>query len=366
MEEEKAGRSRARTWWALAGLTGLLALLAIFYLYSTGTLSQALPKGLRPPPSPASSPDTGALFSITVSPGRVVIPQGPTHGDAAFEVSNSGGEILDVTVATGELNQRPDGSVVYSPPSRGSAAGWVVVSPRTFALKPGEAQLVQVTIDIPVDPEPGDHQVGLTFLVPFKGASGAVNINRGIGTQLLIAVPGPLVHSIQLSSLSAPWFSDGGPVPLTLTVHNQGTVHEDYYQPNGMLGSANAGKVSFPDFSVLRQTARTVGGEWSNPPLLCWCTVRAYGDDGNGRTVSASTRVFVFPLRIAIGLLVAMTGLYLVRSELRSRRAARQAAAAAALEAKLEEARRQGFEEAARTRAAPRARAPRKPPPKAG
>jgi hypothetical protein len=348
LEEDKAGRSRARAWWVLALLAVLLALLGLFYLYSTGTISQALPKGLRAPASPAAPPDTGALFSLTVSPGRIVIPQGPTHQETSFEVSNSGGEDLDVTVATSELSQRPDGSVIFNRRTPGSAASWVGATPMAFSLKPGQSQLVQVTIDIPVQPEPGDHQVGLTFLVPIKGSGGTVNINRGIGTQLLIAVPGPVVHGVLLPSLSAPWFSDGGPVPLTLTVRNEGTVHEDYYAPNAVLGSASAGKVSFPDFSVLRQTARTVRGQWDYPPLLCWCTVRAFGDDGNGNTVGASTRVFVFPFRLLIGLVVAMVGLYLARSELRNRRASSRAAAAAGLEAKLEEARRQGFEEAAR------------------
>jgi hypothetical protein len=296
---------------------------------------------------------------LTVSPGRIVIPQGATHQETSFEVSNSGGQDLDVVVATTELSQRPDGSVIFNRRTPGTAASWVIASPMTFALKPAQSQLVQVTIDIPAQPEPGDHQVGLTFLVPFKGSGGTVNINRGIGTQLLIAVPGPIVHGVLLPRLSAPWFSDGGPVPLTLTVRNQGTVHEDYYAPSGMLGSASAGRVTFPDFSVLRQTTRTVKGSWDYPPLLCWCTVRAYGDDGNGTVVSASTRVFVFPFRLLIGLIVAVVGLYLARSELRNRRAARRAAAAAALEAKLEEARRQGFEEAARGES-PQHAAPRK------
>jgi hypothetical protein len=366
LEENKAGRRGARTWWALAALAGLLALLGLFYLYTTGTISQALPKGLRPPATPAASPDTGALFSLTVSPGRIVIPQGPSHQEATFQVSNSGGEDLEITAATSELGQRADGSVVFNRPGPGSAAGWVVATPRTFSLQPGRTQTVQVTIDIPVQPEPGDHQVGLTFLVPFRGASGTVNINRGIGTQLLIAVPGPIVHDVAFPSLSAPWFSDGGPVPLNLTVRNQGTVHEDYYQPSGVLGSANAGRVVFPDFAVLRQTERTVRGQWDNPPLVCWCAVRAYGDNGNGRTLSVSTRVLVFPFRLLIGLLVAIVGLYLARSELSNRRAARQAAAATALEAKLEAARRQGFAEAARPRPVPRRRTPRKPPPPAG
>lgn len=365
MEEKKAGHSGARTWWALAALAGLLALLGLFYLYTTGNITQALPKGLRPPASPTGSPDTGALFSLTVSPGRIVIPEGPSHEEAAFQVSNSGGEDLDIVVATGELSQRPDGSLRFDRANPGTAAGWVVPVPRTFSLKPGESRAVNVTIDIPVDPEPGDHQVGLTFLVPVKGSFGTVNINRGIGTQLLIAVPGPVVRDVQLATLSAPWFSDGGPVPLSLTLRNRGSAHQDYYQPNGMLGSASAGTVSFPDFSVLRQTVRTVGGEWRSPPLLCWCTVRAYGDSGNGTIVSASTRVLVIPFRLLIGLLVAIVGLYLARSELRNRRTARQAAAAAALEAKLEEARRQGFEEAARPKPAPKRRAPPKPPPPA-
>jgi hypothetical protein len=360
LEDNKAGRSRARAWWALALLAVVLALLGLFYLYSTGTITQALPKGLRPPATPAGSPDTGARFSLTVSPGRVVIPQGATHQETSFQVSNSGGENLDLVVATSELSQLPDGSVIFNRPTPGSAASWVVATPRTFSLQPGQTQMVQVTIDIPVQPDPGDHQVGLTFLVPVKGSGGTVNINRGIGTQLLIAVPGPIVHGVLLPGLSAPWFSDGGPVPLTLTVRNQGTVHEDYYAPNGILGSASGGRVTFSDFSVLRQTTRTVRGEWDNPPLLCWCSVRAYGDDGNGTTMSASTRVLVFPFRLLIGLIVAMVGLYLARSEIRNRRSAARAAATAALETKLEEARRQGFEEAARAGVPPPAASPRK------
>ena len=99
MEEVKAGRSRARTWWALAALAIVLALLGLLYLYSTGAISHAIPKGIRPPAAAVSPPDTGALFSLTVSPGRIVIPQGPTHQETAFQVSNSGGEDLDITVA---------------------------------------------------------------------------------------------------------------------------------------------------------------------------------------------------------------------------------------------------------------------------
>jgi hypothetical protein len=76
--------------------------------------------------------------------------------------------------------------------------------------------------------------------------------------------------------------------------------------------------------------------------------------------MSASTRVLVFPFRLLIGLIVAMVGLYLARSEIRNRRSAARAAAATALETKLEEARRQGFEEAARAGAPPPAAPPKK------
>ena len=331
----------------MALLAGLLAVLGLLLLYSTGSVSKTLPKSVRAPATPAASPDTGALFSLTVSPARVVMPSGLNHQEGTFQVSNSGGEDLDVTVVTGELSQLPDGSVAFGRASRGSAASWVVASPLRFSLKPQQVQVVSVTIDIPTVPEPGEHQVGISFLVPFKGSSETFTINRGIGTQLLIGVPGPVLHKVDVSSLAAPWFSDSGSVPLTLTIRNQGTVHEDYYQPHGILGSANAGSVSFPDFSVLRQTVRTVHGQWDNPPLLCWCSLRVYGDDGNGRVVSASTRVFVFPFRLAVGLLIAMIGLYIARSELRNRRAISRAEAEASLQAKLEAARLQGFEGAA-------------------
>ena len=362
MQVQKTGHN-ARVWWALAALAILLALLGLFYLYSTGALNQAIPKGIRPPAA-SSKPDTGAKFSMTVSPARIVIPQGAAHQEVTYVVSDSGAEDLAVTVVTGEISQRPDGGVVFAPAARGSAAAWVTPSPRTFSLKPGESQSVLVAVDIPTNPDAGDHQVGLTFLVPIQGSAGNVNINRGIGTQMLIAVPGPVVHDVSFGGLTGPWFADGGPIPLTLTVTNRGTVHDDYYDPTGVQGSASGGRVAFNDFSVLRETTRTVAGTWGNPPLLCWCTVRAYGDNGNGGTVIASTRVFVFPFRILVGLLVASVGLYLARTELRNRGQVRAATARAELEAKLEEARRAGFEEAARVQPKPRARRPK--PPKTG
>jgi len=225
-----------------------------------------------------------------------------------------------------EFTQAPDGRVTFSPPGPLSAASWVNVQPVSFDLTPGHTVPVKVTVSVPASHEPGERYVGVIFRVPAEQAEGNVAVSGAIGIQLLMNVPGEVIRSIGVGPLTAPRFSDGGPVQLRLNLHNLGNVHRDYVKPDTLtatiVGKTN---VSFGDFTILGDSSRVVEAAWLDPPLFCLCMARVTADDGRGHPVTVEARFIVFPFRLVAGVLIAAMGLFLLtrRGPRRQRRHAR-------------------------------------------
>lgn len=255
-------------------------------------------------------------------------------------VANTGSEPLHVLVSKATFSQAADGTIFFTDRGPYSAASWVTATPTAMELSPGELQPVRLRIARPPDPEPGEHQIGVIFLVPAQRAGPNVAIHRGVGAQVLIGVPGAVDRRIAFGRLRAPWLADGGPVRLTLPVHDRGNVHRDYLAGDRLVAEAGGDRVPFPDFTVLRGSTREVSTEWS-PPLACVCRVQVVGDDGRGGRLVASARVVVFPFRAALGLVVLVLGLALLARGLRHRgRRVTAAEVAAARQEAYEQARR--------------------------
>ena len=286
------------------------------------------------PPSPGR-------FSLTVSPARVVIRQTQQDTVRAFQVSNEGAEDLHVDVLVSEFSQAPDGRVTFSPPGPGSAASWVTVVPSSFQLPPGGQRSVQATITMPEDPEPGERQVGILFRVPPPVNAPEIAVSGSVGAELLIQVPGPVIHHVSLGPLDVPLFADGGPVPLEVSVENLGTVHRNFFRPRELDAEVNGERVPFPNLVVLRQATRTVRTSWTDPPLLCLCHVRVSTMDGHGHPVTVEATVLVFPLRLVLGILLAALGLLLLSRGIAGRWRRHQAEL-------LDRIRREAFEAARR------------------
>lgn len=295
-------------------------------------------------PSAAISTVPPSRFSLTVSPARMVVPANAPAVVRTVVVSNTGTEPLRVTVTDLAFRQAPDGAVSFTDRAPYSAASWVTATPAAFALPPGRRQPVQLHFTVPTDPEPGDHHAGVVFLVP--AATGAANlaINRGVATEVFIGVPGAVERSSALGRLRAPRLADGGPVRLTLPVHNRGNVHRDYISPGRLVADTGGTRVPFPDFTVLRNSTRVVSTDWS-PPLACVCHLRVVSDDGRGHRLVAAATVVVFPFRLVFGLVVLVVGLALLSRGLR-RRSRRTT------HARVEAARQEAYERASRDLAA--------------
>jgi hypothetical protein len=231
---------------------------------------------------------------------------------------NRGRAALTVTVQRRNFTGSPDGSLAFQPNAPYAASSWLTVSPSTFSVAPGRSQWVSLRITVPRQPEPGDHQVALVFLVPAAGTKANVRINRGVATPVYVTVPGPTDDSASPGDLRAPGFSTGGRVSLTATVRSTGNVHRDFRGKTPLRVHASGDPATFPDFTVVRGSTRDIRTTWQ-PPLMCVCHVGVTVANADGTTRTVSVRVIVFPVVQVLVILGALLALLLLVFLLRRR-----------------------------------------------
>jgi hypothetical protein len=279
-------------------------------------------------PASAYSPPAGPAFSLTVSPTRLVVD--PQHvGDVqTFQVSNGGRTPFDIEVQKRNFTANVDGTLEFQANAPYSASAWVDAEPSSFRLPPHSVMNVKVRITMPANPEPGDHQVALVFIVPSVATQSNIRINRGIGTPIYIRVPGTSIDSVQLDGLQAPRFSLSGPISFTTMVRDTGTVHRDFRGVDQLGVRVDGHNVPFPEFTVLRGTDRRITTQWRNPPLICFCKATVSITDADGVVHRVTASVTIFPVHLVAILLVVVAVLILVIRQAR-RRYRRQVLAAA-------------------------------------
>ncbi|RFA10367.1 hypothetical protein B7R54_14990 [Subtercola boreus] len=307
---------------ALAACTLVALLLALVGTASPALADTATPAATpTPTPSPTQTTTYNTLptpFSLTVSPTRLALGPADAGTDHAINVVNRGEDALHIDVQKQSFVGAADGSLAFQADAPYSAIDWVSVSPASFDVQPGAAQSVSVSVDVPANADLGDHQVALVFLVPAGTDGSNIKINRGVGTPVYITVPGPVDDTVTVSDLAAPGFSAGGPVDVTASVQNAGTVHRDF-RGDSALALAGA-STDFTDFTVARGSARTISATWT-PPLMCICNISTAITNADGVSTSESVQVIVFPVvpaaELVGGLLLVVLLLVFARHQYR-------------------------------------------------
>ncbi len=300
---------------------------------TTSASVSAIP-GSPHPSSSVSYRRDPADFSLGVSPTRLAVGQHDIGSTQQVTLVNRGQAPLAVTVQKRNFTVDTDGSIQYQDEAPYAASSWVKVSPEQVLIQPGTAEVVRATIQAPQTYEPGDHQMALVFMVPAGKTDKNIKVNRGVGLPIFITAPGDVVDSVSLSGLSAPGFASGGPVPITATVTNSGTVHHDFRKPSPLTVTGAGTAEPFPDFTVPRGSVRDVATTW-DPPFLCVCHPTVTMTSADGGVQSQTVRVIVFPWPwFGAGLGVVLLVLLLVRTS-RRRYQATVAKAAAALSARV-------------------------------
>jgi hypothetical protein len=289
--------------------SAVLVWCVVLLLWPVSTVSGSEVKASDPvasvagPPTTIASPDAPASgdFALTVSPTRLEVGSEGLSTPQPIKVLNGGRLPTTVTVQKRDFVGRPDGSMGFEEGAPYAAADWMTIDPMTFEVAPGATQIVDAAISIPPDPEPGDHQVAVVFLVeapetPGKTA-GNIKINRGVAVPVYISVPGTTDDSVALTGLDANGFAIRGPVTLTATVRNTGTVHRNFRGETRLKLDAAGSRSAFPDFTVARDSSRQISTTW-NPPLACICHPSISVTNADGSVQTASVRVVVVPLHL--------------------------------------------------------------------
>lgn len=303
-----------------SGLTVLCA-LALAGVAQPLAASAAPTTAPTPGAAQTSYSRSDADFAVTVSPARLMVSPQERQSDHLVTVVNRGQQPVALDVEKRNFVAGADGGLSYRPDAPYGAADWVRLSATKLTLEPGTSQQVTATIDMPSDPEPGDHQVALVFLAPAAKGEGNIRVNRGIGTPVYVTVPGPTDDSVRLNALTGPGWSLRGDPVLTTSMSSTGTVHRDFRGPAALPVGTPGHLSRYSDFTVSRGADRVVSTTW-DAPLFCVCHPIVTVTNAGQAPQTLTTRVVVLPWWSLAGLLLvvgAATAL-LLRSRRRSRR----------------------------------------------
>jgi len=259
--------------------------------------------------------------SLEVSPPSQEITGDPGSTiHVTSKVRNGSNSTLPVSVSINDFTASGDqGQVALTTGGPWSVVSWTTVSPQTFSLAPGEEQSVTATIKIPKNAA-GGHYGSFVFAVKPANQSNGASVGQQIASLFLLKVSGPVTESLALTNISAPAFSESGPIPFSMNFTNNGNVYVKTYgliNVTDMFGNKVA-DIIIPGTNVFPQANRMIQASLDKHFLIGRYTATAIMDYGTIKNQSnyATTTFIVFPIRIAGGVILLLIILFLLRKRL--------------------------------------------------
>lgn len=156
-------------------------------------------------------------------PGQTVI--------ATAKIRNKSRETVPLAVRVEDFTASgEEGQVALTDAGPYSLSNWAVVTPKSFSLLPGEEKEVTAKIKVPPSKVAGGYYGSFVFSSrPEAPIGGAATVGQEIASLFLLKIAGSVNEQLSLDSLSAPPFSEFGPIPLNLKFTNNGNVHTKVY-----------------------------------------------------------------------------------------------------------------------------------------
>jgi len=252
---------------------------------------------------------------VTVDPGETKI--------VTAKIRNRSNDSLPMQVHVEDFTAKGDeGQVELLANSPYSISSWATVSPATFSLSPGEEKEVTATIKVPRDAA-GGHFGAFVFGVKVDKPenSNTAALSQQIASLFLVRVSGPVKENLTIKEFHAPSFSEFGPVNLGIKFENTGNVHVKTYgliNVTDMFGKKVA-DIVVPGVNIFPQATRLVPATLNDKFLFGRYTATAlmYYGSAQNESLTATTTFFVFPIRIAAGILFVIFVLFLMRKRLK-------------------------------------------------
>jgi hypothetical protein len=246
---------------------------------------------------------------VSVDPGKTVT--------VTAKLRNPGNNTLPIKVSVEDFTAQGDeGAVAVGADSPYSITSWATVSPNNFSLAPGEEQVVTATITAPANAAGGHYGSFVFSVTPASTQKTSAAISQEVASLFLVRVNGPVTEKLTLKGLSAPAYSEFGPVPFTLDFTNEGNVHVKTFgliNVRDMFGNKVA-DVVVSGTNVFPGAERLIKAQLDKKFLIGSYTATAtmyYGSQN--QNLSAETSFIVFPTRIALIIIVILVILYLMR-----------------------------------------------------
>jgi hypothetical protein len=269
-----------------------------------------------------SAQTAGQGLEVSPPSQEVAIDPGKTVTIKA-KLRNKSNNSLPIQVHTEDFTAKGDeGQVELTANSPYSVASWTKVSPETFQLAPGEEQEVTATIKAP-DKAAGGHFGAFVFGVQQdkNSVKNAAALSQEIASLFLVRVSGPVNEKLTIKDFHAPDYAEFGPVPFAIKFANSGNVYVKTYgliNVTDMFGKKVA-DIVVPGTNVFPQAERVVQSKLDQQFLIgkYKATALFYYGSSQTQSLSATTTFFVFPVRLAVGILIILALLYLMRKRLK-------------------------------------------------
>jgi len=173
-----------------------------------------------------------ATAEFSVSPLNLILEISAGQRETKLlSVTNTGRETLEATVSLFDWFRSPDGSLQILPAGSlaESCANWIVFSPSSMILEPGERAGVQMELSVPEDVT-ADHwsmlmieeQPVLTESAEPAGMGASVQIVVAYAVKILQQDPSTHLQSAQINDVSV---LSEFPLAFSITYENTGTAH---------------------------------------------------------------------------------------------------------------------------------------------
>lgn len=258
-------------------------------------------------------------FELTANPGEIVKNKIKIYNPSDQPVFiNMEAEDFSAVGETGSVVVQEKNNKTYS------LASWVSLSPTEFTLLPNERKIVDFTINIPEEGEPGGHYGSILASISPPAVSGGSGISQKVGALVLLSVAGEVNEKLIVKEFTAGKFYEKVPVDFLLRFENLGSVHA---RPRGFISITNMlGKkevdIAFEQKNVLPNSIRKINVQWDPPLAIGKYTATLVANYGvTNSPLSAVTSFWVFPWKTALVILIILIIIIfiLVRSRKRLR-----------------------------------------------
>lgn len=218
---------------------------------------------------------------IGVSPSMLELSIGSKPVNESLRIFNLKKTPTKVKVDVYNWTLDENNEVKLLPPTEQSLDQWMLINPTSFVLKPGESQVVRLSIRPTVKPAPGEHRALIYFTeeriddTPAKAETPVeVLFKLGVG---VYANADPTRHSSILKTLSF----DKRENSLKASISNSGNVHTrltgtySIWKKGAFPGTENAEKYLLGESAKKAPDGLVAAGQLNQTPVL----------PGNTRTI---------------------------------------------------------------------------------